>query len=56
MNPGHIGNKVVSYKEGLRVLIPAAGKGSRSGMRIPKTLKEVDGLPIIVRILRAVTL
>lgn len=37
-----------------RVVIPAAGKGSRSGMSLPKTLRAVDGVPILVRILDAV--
>ena len=44
----------MSNKAELKVLIPAAGKSNRSGMRIPKTLKELDGIPIIVRILRTV--
>src|SRR5262245_45289890 len=38
----------------LRVVIPAAGRGSRSGMSLPKTLRVVDGAPILVRILDAV--
>jgi bifunctional UDP-N-acetylglucosamine pyrophosphorylase/glucosamine-1-phosphate N-acetyltransferase len=38
----------------LRVVVPAAGKGSRSGMSLPKTLRAVDGVPILVRILDAV--
>lgn len=38
----------------LRVVVPAAGKGSRSGMSLPKTLRVVDGVPILVRILDAV--
>jgi 2-C-methyl-D-erythritol 4-phosphate cytidylyltransferase len=46
----------MNFEEGLKVLIPAAGRGNRSGMQIPKTLQEVDGLPIIVHILRTVTL
>ena len=38
----------------LRVVVPAAGRGSRSGMSLPKTLRVVDGVPILVRILDAV--
>ena len=36
--------------ENINVLIPAAGKGSRSGLTIPKSLQEVNGIPIIVRL------
>jgi|GEM_PF-919148 len=35
-----------------RVLIPAAGSGSRSGLPYPKTLYPVYGEPILVRIIR----
>lgn len=35
----------------LRIIIPAAGKGARSGLSFPKTLQIVDGLPILVRLL-----
>jgi bifunctional UDP-N-acetylglucosamine pyrophosphorylase/glucosamine-1-phosphate N-acetyltransferase len=38
----------------VRCVIAAAGKGSRSGMSIPKTLCQVGGLPIIVRLLNTV--
>ena len=38
----------------LKVLIPVGGKGSRSGMTRPKTLAKVDGVPIIVQLLRTV--
>jgi len=34
----------------INVLIPAAGRGSRSGLSIPKSLKEINGIPIIIRI------
>ena len=34
----------------INVLIPAAGKGSRTGLTIPKSLQEVNGIPIIVRL------
>lgn len=37
----------------IHALIPAAGKGSRSGLDFPKTLQTVDGVPILVRLLRA---
>lgn len=36
--------------EKINVLIPAAGKGSRSKLNIPKSLQEVNGIPIIVRL------
>jgi bifunctional UDP-N-acetylglucosamine pyrophosphorylase / glucosamine-1-phosphate N-acetyltransferase len=35
-----------------RVVIPAAGSGSRSGLSYPKTLYLLDGSPILVRICR----
>jgi bifunctional UDP-N-acetylglucosamine pyrophosphorylase/glucosamine-1-phosphate N-acetyltransferase len=35
---------------GLKVLIPAAGKGSRAGLPFPKTLFPIQGKPILVRI------
>ena len=34
----------------LKVVIPAAGKGSRSGLAIPKSLQKVGDKPIIIRI------
>ena len=34
----------------IKVVIPAAGKGSRSGLAIPKSLQKVGGIPIIIRI------
>lgn len=34
----------------LRVLIPAAGRGSRAGLPYPKTLYPVDGTPILHRL------
>lgn len=34
----------------INVLIPAAGKGSRSGLSIPKSLQEINGIPIIIKI------
>ena len=37
----------------IRAVIPAAGKGTRSGLPFPKTLQPVDGIPILVRIMRA---
>jgi bifunctional UDP-N-acetylglucosamine pyrophosphorylase/glucosamine-1-phosphate N-acetyltransferase len=36
----------------LRAVIPAAGKGTRSGLSYPKTLYKLDGIPILVRICR----
>ena len=35
----------------LRVLIPAAGRGTRSGLPYPKTLYPVNGIPILHRLL-----
>lgn len=35
----------------LRIIIPAAGKGTRSGLPFPKTLQIVDGSPILIRLL-----
>lgn len=35
-----------------RVLIPAAGRGSRSGLSYPKSLYRIDGVPILIRICR----
>lgn len=39
----------------LKVLIPAAGKGTRSGLSYPKTLKIFDGIPILIRLLQTVS-
>ena len=39
----------------LKVVIPAAGKGSRSGLSYPKTLKVFNGVPILIRTLRTVS-
>lgn len=36
----------------LSVLIPAAGRGSRSGLTYPKTLYPVNGVPILHRLLK----
>lgn len=36
------------------ILIPCAGKGSRSGLRSPKALFKIDGVPILVSIIRKV--
>ena len=35
-----------------RVLIAAAGKGSRSGLNYPKTLYKADNTPILIKILK----
>ena len=37
----------------IRAIVPAAGKGTRSGLCIPKTLQLIDGKPILVRILHS---
>ena len=39
-------------KNDIACLIPAAGKGSRSGLEYPKTLYKINSIPIIVRILK----
>ncbi len=39
-------------KAKLNLVIAAAGKGSRSGLNFPKCLYEVEGIPIIIRIIR----
>lgn len=39
----------------LRVLIPAAGRGSRAGLSIPKTLYPAYGTPILHRLLEVLT-
>jgi bifunctional UDP-N-acetylglucosamine pyrophosphorylase/glucosamine-1-phosphate N-acetyltransferase len=36
----------------IRVLIAAAGRGTRAGLPYPKTLYPVQGVPILVRLLR----
>ena len=36
----------------LKVIIAAAGKGTRSKLNYPKTLFKVEGVPILIRILR----
>lgn len=38
----------------IKVLIPAGGKGVRSGLSYPKTLKKFCGKPLLIRILEAV--
>jgi len=38
----------------MKAIIPAAGKGSRSGLSYPKTLKLFNGVPILIRVLRSV--
>ena len=37
-------------KEKFRVIIPAGGASSRSGLAYPKTLYKLDGLPILIRV------
>jgi bifunctional UDP-N-acetylglucosamine pyrophosphorylase / glucosamine-1-phosphate N-acetyltransferase len=39
-------------KTSIRVLVAAAGRGSRAGLSYPKTLFPIHGHPILVRILR----
>jgi bifunctional UDP-N-acetylglucosamine pyrophosphorylase / glucosamine-1-phosphate N-acetyltransferase len=39
-----------------RVLIPAAGRGTRAGLLYPKTLYPVDGTPILHRLLAALSI
>ncbi len=38
----------------LRVLIPAGGRSSRSGLNYPKTLYRIGGVPILIRICKLV--
>ena len=38
----------------MKAIIPAAGKGVRSGLSYPKTLKLFNGVPILIRTLRAI--
>ena len=40
----------------LSVLIPAAGKGKRSGLSYPKTLYEINGKPILIHIFDLINL
>jgi len=42
-------------KAQFRVIIPAAGQGSRSGLNYPKSLHPVGGIPILVRLFRILT-
>jgi bifunctional UDP-N-acetylglucosamine pyrophosphorylase/glucosamine-1-phosphate N-acetyltransferase len=41
-------------RDALKVVIAAAGAGRRAGLPYPKTLHPVEGVPILVRILRLV--
>ena len=40
-----------NFMDDFRVLIPAAGLGTRAGLPYPKTLYPVDGTPILHRLL-----
>ena len=37
----------------IKVIIAAAGKGTRSKLNYPKTLFKIDGIPILIRLLEA---
>ena len=39
----------------MKVIIPAAGKGTRSGLSYPKTLKVFDDIPLLMRTLLTVS-
>ena len=39
----------------MKVVIPTAGKGARSGLSYPKTLKVIDDIPILMRTLITVS-
>ena len=39
-----------NFMDDFRVLIPAAGLGTRAGLPYPKTLYPVDGTPILHRL------
>lgn len=41
-------------QQNFRVVIPAGGRSSRSGLSYPKTLYRLQGLPILIRILQKV--
>ena len=38
--------------QNIKVLIAAAGKGSRSGLNYPKTLYKIDNTPILIKIIK----
>ena len=44
----------MTYRNNIKVLIPAAGKGSRSNLSYPKTLFEVNKKPILLRIFKKI--
>ena len=43
-------------KNKIACLVPAAGKGIRSGLVYPKTLFKVNSIPIIIRILKKINI
>lgn len=47
------GSTGIDMKRNLRVVIPAAGRSSRSGLSYPKSLHRIEGLPILVRLCKA---
>ena len=38
----------------INVLIPAAGKGTRSNLNYPKTLYKIKGTPIIISLIKTI--
>ena len=38
----------------INVLIPAAGKGTRSNLKYPKTLYKIKGTPIIISLIKTI--
>lgn len=47
---------VAIFMADFRVLIPAAGRGTRAGLPYPKTLYPVDGIPILHRLLTVLSI
>lgn len=43
------------FKNNITILIPAAGEGTRSKLKYPKTLYKINSVPIILRILKKVS-
>lgn len=46
---------MIKKNQDIAVLIPSAGKGSRSKLNYPKTLYKVNKIPILIRILKKVS-
>ena len=46
---------MLTIKNNISCLIPAAGKGKRAGLDYPKTLFKLNSLPILIRILKSLS-